>query len=154
MSVQLMQHRYSGYLLFDGIFPEEVELIIIKMMRKMLNEYCYSDAHNTKFRATFLIHSQSVDNIYKKNNEPFLFTVFNEIELYSKQGRCKCGYEICCRYKTRLEHYPIDFKKNYTPSIDNNCFYNLCLYGEGYTDSETDSDTDSDTDYDTDYDTE
>ena len=37
MSLQAMQHRYNGYLLFDGVLPEEVELIIIKMMRQMVD---------------------------------------------------------------------------------------------------------------------
>ena len=37
MSLQAMQHRYNGYLLFDGVLPEEVELIIIRMMRQMVD---------------------------------------------------------------------------------------------------------------------
>ena len=82
MSLQTLQHCYNGYLLFNGILPEEVELKIIKTMRMMLKRKTLFNRTNPipQINEWFFL------SVLRK--EPFMIIAFDDID--EQRDRCNC----------------------------------------------------------------
>ena len=109
-----MQHRYNGYLLFDGVLPEEVELIIIKMMRQMLAR-----------------QPHSVEKYYTVEHIKYLPFVHDHL------GTVLCRTSEVTHYVQTTIWGDEDDEENGVPPFG-------CLFGSGDTDYDTDSDSDTD----------